>query len=114
MSSVTVMPYVISFSSALVFLVLAALISVMIQYEMRINPSDPFKRKLTYWVLCFLNPAATFLLGFYVFKPVLNRMMETQYLQALARATGIGLFLYLLIGFILSRIFKTGKLGHWY
>ena len=41
-------------------------------------------------------------------------MIVNRYVHALSLGTAAGFVLYLLLGFILSKIFKNGKIGHWF
>ena len=112
MQSITA--YVISGITTLVLLLMAALISTMINYEGGSRPRDAAKRRTWFWVIAALNPALIFLLGYYLFKPDANIMVVKNYIQALGIGTACGFVLYLLLGFVLSKIFKNGKIGHWF
>ena len=106
--------YIISLSTAIVFLLLAALIANAIKYEGGSNPEDPKKRKTWFWLLAILNPVINFLLGYYVFKPDANIMIVNKYVSALAIGTGIGFLVYIILGFVLSKMFRNGKIGNWF
>lgn len=107
--------YIISIVIALVFLLLSALIAHAIKFEGGSNPKDPGKRKMWFWILAILNPAVNFLLGYFVFMPKdAGTMAKEDFTQALSIGTGIGFVLYIVIGFVLSKMFKNGKLGHWF
>lgn len=110
----SVSAYIISIIIAFAFLLVAAFISTSIQFEGGSRPKDAQKRKTWFWLLALLNPGVTFLLGYYVFKPVANIMIVNKYVSALGIGTAIGFFIYIVAGFILSKIFKNGKLGHWF
>ena len=106
--------YIISIVTALIFLLLAAIIANAIKFEGGSNPKDPQSRKTLFWILAILNPATGFLLGYFVFKPDANVMVVNNYVNALSIGTVIGFVLYLLLGFILSKVFANGKIGHWF
>lgn len=106
--------YIISLTTALIFLLLAAIISNAIKFEGGSNPRDPQSRKTWFWILAILNPAFGFLLGYFVFKPDANIMILNNYINALSIGTAIGFILYILLGFLLSKIFANGKIGHWF
>lgn len=112
MASITA--YTVSIIITLVILFIAAIIANLIKFEGGSRPKDPKVRKLWFWVLCLINPILIFLLGFFVFMPDGNRMVIKNYLSALTIGTVAGFFLYIVLGFILSRIFTNGKLGHWF
>lgn len=112
MESITA--YVISGITALVLLLIAALIATAINYEGGSRPKDALKRRSWFWLIAALNPAIIFLLGYYMFKPDANIMIVKRYINALSIGTAAGFILYLLLGFVLSKIFKNGKIGHWF
>ncbi|HTE01456.1 MAG TPA: hypothetical protein VK668_19350 [Mucilaginibacter sp.] len=106
--------YIISAIIALIILLLSALIANAIKFEGGSKPKDPQKRKIWFWVLAFVNPGIIFLLGYFVFKPDANLMILNNYINALSIGTIAGFFLYIVLGFVLSKIFANGKLGHWF
>jgi sulfoxide reductase heme-binding subunit YedZ len=106
--------YIISIGIAFIFLLLAAFISTSIKFEGGSMPKDAQKRKTWFWVLALLNPVVIFLMGYYVFKPDANVMIVNKYITALGIGTAVGFFVYIIAGFVLSRVFKNGKIGHWF
>ncbi|MFD0749195.1 hypothetical protein ACFQZS_03515 [Mucilaginibacter calamicampi] len=112
MESITA--YVISAITALVLLIVATIIATVINYEGGSRPKDASKRRRWFWTIAALNPAVIFLLGYYVFKPTANIMVVNRYVHALSIGTAVGFVLYILLGFVLSKIYKNGKVGHWF
>lgn len=110
----SVSAYIISIGIAFIFLLLAAFISTSIKFEGGSKPKDAQKRKTWFWVLALLNPIVTYLLGYYVFKPDANIMIVNKYITALGIGTAVGFFVYIIVGFVLSKVFKNGKIGHWF
>ncbi len=115
MNDQSITAYVTSVVMGLVFLLIAALISNMIQYEGGSNPRDPGKRKRWFWILAILCPIINFLYGFLVVRQGINNaMFRDKYTTALSIGTGVAFVLYIILGFILSKVFKNGKLGNWF
>lgn len=112
MESITA--YVISGITALVLLLIAALISTAINFERGSRPRDPARRRLWFWLIAILNPVVIFLLGYCLFKPDANVMIVKRYVHALSLGTAIGFVLYIVLGFVLSKVFRNGKIGHWF
>jgi sulfoxide reductase heme-binding subunit YedZ len=110
----TITAYIIAGITALCFLLIAALIALGIDYEGGARPKDPARRRAWFWILAILNPAVVFLSGYFLFKPDANVMILNRYTHALSIGTGIGFVGYILLGFILSKVFKKGKIGHWF
>ena len=106
--------YIITIGIALIFLLLSAIIANAIKFEGGSNPKDPQSRKTWFWILAILNPVLAFLLGYFVFKPDANMMVVNNYVSALSMGTAIGFVLYILLGFVLSKVFANGKIGHWF
>lgn len=111
----TVPVYIISAAFAGVFLLIAALISNSIKFEGGANPKDPGKRKMWFWILAIIGPIANLLFGlFSYYYPENNTYAKSQLITAIGLGTGICFVLYIVFGFILSKVFKNGKLGNWF
>lgn len=93
-------------------LLVAALISNMIKYEGGANPKDPRKRKIVFWLFFVLNPLIAYSVGL-AMSPDAG-IAKTQHMQSLPVGLGIGVVVYLLLGFILSKVMKTSKVGNWF
>ena len=108
--------YIISVIVAAAFLLIAALISTAIKFQGGSNPTDPKKRKLWFWVMAVINPIVFFLLGAFVLAPVADddQMVHDSYMAALPIATAVGFVVYIVIGFVLAKMFKNGKIGNWF
>jgi sulfoxide reductase heme-binding subunit YedZ len=105
--------YVLPVSFCVITLVIAAVISNLIQYETGTKPRDAQKRKLWFWLLAFIGPAAGLFITWSVFMPE-KAMEKDAFESAVPIGTGIGFVLYILLGFLLSRMFRNGKLGNWF
>jgi hypothetical protein len=108
--------YIVSIISAGLFILIAALISNAIKFEGGANPSDPKKRKIWFWVMAILNPVVFFVLSAFVLapNPEDDQMVYDEYMAVLPIAAGVGLLVYVLIGFILSLTIKNGKINNWF
>lgn len=108
--------YIIAAIVAGAMILITALISSAIQYKGGTNPKDPGQRKMWFWIIAVLNPVIFFCLGRFVLapNPENDQMVYDDYMKVLPISTAIGFVLYIIIGFILSKVFKNGKLGHWF
>jgi sulfoxide reductase heme-binding subunit YedZ len=106
--------YIIAALIALSMLLIAVIVANAIRFQGGSRPRDPKKRKTWFWILAFANPAMIYLLGYFVFRPDANIMIVNNYITALSIGTVAGFLIYLVAGFILSKVFRNGKLGHWF
>ena len=105
--------YILSIIFAAVILLIAALISNSIKYEGGANPKDPAKRKMWFWILAVLNPVLFYALAAFVLAPSNKKQLKI-WNESLPIATIIGFVGFIILGFILSKMFKNGRLGHWF
>lgn len=129
-TTLDVQTYIVAAVCALGFLLLAILVANMIKFEPGANPKDPKKRRAWFWILGVLGTILAFVLLFFVLKPVGLEAIDwtkctpkekTDYINGLAHynkiagiATGACFVLYILLGLILSKMFKTKKIGNWF
>jgi sulfoxide reductase heme-binding subunit YedZ len=107
--------YIMAIVVALVFLLIAAIISNLIQFESGPKPRDKRKRKTCFWIFAILCPIVIFLFGYFVVRPDITvPSLRDKYTTALSIGTGLAFVLYVAMGFLLSRIFKNLKLGNWF
>jgi len=108
--------YVISIVVAVVVLLIAALISNSIKYEGGAHPKDPGKRKMAFWVLMILAPVLTYVLGAFVIHPdqSVDPIAHDEHMQSLPIAAGVAALFYIVVGFVLAKAMKNGKIGHWF
>ncbi len=107
--------YIMALVIALVFLLIAAIISNAIKFEGGSHPKDPVKRRTWFWIFAILTPIVIFLTGFlFVRQGIDVPSLRDKYTTALSIGTGIGFIVYLILGFLLSKIFRNGKIGNWF
>ncbi len=108
--------YIIAAIFAGAMILVAAFISVAVKFEGGADPSDPRKRKTWFWIFAIVNPILFYLLGSFIMAPKASddQMAHDEYMSSLPVATAVGFLLYILIGFVLSKVFKNNKLGHWF
>jgi len=107
--------YIIAVVAALLFILIAALISNAIKFEGGAHPKDPAKRKMWFWVMGILAPIANLVFGLFVYYfPQGNNYAKAKLITAIGIGSAVTFVAYLLVGFILSKVFKNGKLGNWF
>lgn len=105
--------YILSIIFAAVVLLIAAVISTAIKFEGGANPKDPGKRKMWFWIFAILNPVIFYVVAAFVMAPSNRRELE-QWNDSLPIAACVGFLVYIVLGFILSKVFKNGKIGNWF
>lgn len=105
--------YMFAIAAGAAMLLIAALISSMISYQGGANPTDPRQRKMVFWIFCLLTPVVIYFAGVGAVAPS-DALGAKQFNDAIGIATAAGLGLYLIVGFILAKVFKNGKLGNWF
>jgi hypothetical protein len=110
---VTLIPAV---AVALAILLLAAIISILIQFEGGINPKDDNKRRIVFWVFAILNPIVYWLLAYFYLAPdpEESRRAYNRFIEVIPRDMLIGVISYIIAGIAVSKFAVTGKLGHWF
>lgn len=107
--------YIIAVVAAFLFVLIAALISSAIKFEGGARPKDPAKRKMWFWILGILAPIANLLFGLLIYYfPEGNNYAKSKLITAIGISSAITFAVYILVGFILSKMFKNGKLGNWF
>lgn len=107
--------YIIAVVAALLFVLIAALISNAIKFEGGARPKDPAKRKMWFWIMAVIATISnlTFSLVTYYY-PEGNSYAKSKLISAIGLGTAVTFVVYILVGFILSKMFKNGKLGNWF
>ena len=107
--------YIFALIFVVVFLLLAIVISNMISFEGGINPKDAGKRRMWFWIFAILGPISFYLYNFIVVIPSVRKgpAMDSFSMHP-SIATVIVLVSYIVIGFILAKTMKRGKLGNWF
>jgi methionine sulfoxide reductase heme-binding subunit len=99
-----------------IFILFAALISSAIQFEGGANPKDPSRRRMWFWIIAILSPIAYYLVSALLLAPnsEQDEMLYDEYMATLPLGVAVCFVIYLIVGFLLSKTFKTGKLGNWF
>lgn len=105
--------YILSIIFAAVVLLLAALISNAIKFEGGANPKDSGKRKMWFWIFAVLNPIIFYSIAAFVMPPSNRKALET-WNDSLPIAVAIGFVVYIILGFVMAKMFKHGKIGNWF
>lgn len=115
MQTSVISAYVIGIVVFIVMLLVAVLVANAIAFEPGTNPSDPKKRRTWFWIFGVLTPVLTFVLSYViVYTGIKMSNVQDRYMTAMCISTAMSFVLYVASGFALSKIFKHGKLHHWF
>lgn len=107
--------YILAIVLAVIFLVIAILISNSIKYEGGANPKDPAKRRKWFWILCIVATILFFIYNnFYVKMLVQGAPAQNKFMIHIAVSTAVVLIVYVLFGVILSKMKARDKIGNWF
>lgn len=108
--------YIIAAAFSGLMLLLASIISISIKFQAGVNPKDILYRRIWFWAIAVGTPFLFFLIATLGLAPDPNvdYMAFTQHQKTIPYAMAISFVIYVFLGFILSRIFRTGKLGGWF
>jgi hypothetical protein len=108
--------YVIAVVAVMVVILLAVLSAQAIQFSGGDNPQDKKKRKMWFWILSVLAPVLAYVLGAFVIHP--NKDTDPipyqEHMDALPIAAAVAFVLYIVLGFVLSKMKVTIKVAHWF
>ena len=82
------------------------------QQAAAILPDRSGKRKVVFWLFFLLNPGVAYAVG--LLTSPASGIAKTKHMDSLPIGLAIGVVVYLLIGFIVSKAMKTSKVGHWF
>ena len=114
LDSLSMQTYILGAIVGVVFLLIAAIIASAIKYEGGSKPKDPGKRRLWFWILLFLSFAGFFLYNMYIVSKTVAPNLQPKFMIINIIGSAIAVVAYLILGFVISKIFSTGKLGSWF
>lgn len=105
--------YILAVVAAIVFVGIAILIGSLIAYQGGKNPSDAKKRRVWFWLTGIVATAAFFCYNyFYVSGTIVpTQMLQDKFFTHTAIATGVTLVVYVIAGFVMSKLLKRQKFG---
>ena len=104
--------YIFAVVVAIAFVGISMLVAKTIAYEGGRNPGDPRKRRIWFFVLAGINAIAFFLWNFlYVAEKVKGAPAQSKFLVHSGISTGVAIIVFIILGFVLSKLIKKGKYG---
>lgn len=105
--------YIVGIALTIVMLIIAAVVSNVIAY--RPDNSDCKSRKTWFWILGVLTPVLTFVITLVVgYLNIKSHKKAENYMVAMGISSAISFVLYVVLGWILAKANKHGKIGNWF
>lgn len=71
-------------------------------------------RRLWFWILAVLTLSVSFLINLWVSHGIHQEIVRQHYINNSIVGAGAAFVLFVAIGFLLSKAFKTSKIGTWF
>ena len=101
---------------ALISMVVCFLIATFIANLILFKPHNPgtTQRRIWFWVLCVASGVIGFIINFFIGQNINVPSIHSNYIMHAGIATGICVLIYIIVGFIVSKIFPNSKVGTWF
>lgn len=102
---------------AIIVLVVFELIAVLIANAIPYRPNNTgaTARKLWFWILAILTPIVGYLINFFAVSSNISApTIRSEFQTNMAIAAGVAFVLYILVGFVVSKMFPKTKIGTWF
>lgn len=95
-----------------VFFILAVAISNLILFK----PNNPgtTKRRICFWICCVATGVVGFVTNFIIGKSITVPSDQSDYFMHTGIATAVSVVLFIIIGFVVSKLFPNSKVGTWF
>lgn len=106
--------YLSAIVMAAIFIFFAVVAAYSIKFEGGQYPKDPAKRRLWFWALLMACFTVFFLYNMFFVAPTIKPSLQGKFLKINIISLLVSLGTYLILGFMLSKMFSRGKLGNWF
>lgn len=105
-----------AYTWALITMILFFLIAILSANMVPYKPNDPgtSKRRVCFWILCVLSVVVGFFINFAISSGIGVPTIKSSYMLHTSIAAGISLVLFIILGFAISKMFPTKKVGTWF
>lgn len=114
LTALAIQTYILGVITGVVFIIIAAIIANSIKFEGGANAKDPAKRRLWFWILLFVCFSSFFLYNLFFVAIRVQSNLQNRFITANITGSVIALVTYFVLGFILSKMFSTSKIGNWF
>ncbi len=103
--------YMFAAIAAIIFIGLSWIIANLIKWEGGKDPKDAGKRRAAFFIIWFVAGAAFFLYNMFVVSEKIAPNLQSKFSQTNYISTAIVFVVYLIVGFVLSKLMKNSKYG---
>lgn len=94
------------------FFLLAVVIANLILFKP--NNSGTTSRRIWFWVLCVATGLVGFIINFIRAQKIDVPSVQSSFLMHTAIAAGVCVVVYIIVGFVFSKLFPNSKVGTWF
>lgn len=97
---------------AVAFFLIAAVIANLVLYK----PNNPgtVTRRIWFWVLCAATGVVGFVINYIIGSAITVPSVQSSYFMHAGIAAGVSVVAYIAVGFIVSKMLPTSKVGTWF
>ena len=107
--------YVISLIVAIIAMLVAIIASNAVAYKPGVNSGDVTTRRIWFWVMGVLTPIISWAICYFlVYEVARGKSHKADAMQAMCIAAAVSLVLYIVVGWVLSKLFNNKKIGTWF
>ncbi|MDE6444231.1 MAG: hypothetical protein K2K64_07415 [Muribaculaceae bacterium] len=101
---------------ALVIMVIFFLAAILIAIAIPYKPNDPgtTTRKISFWILCVLSSVTGFVVNYILATGIVVPVTKASYVTNSGIAAGVAFVIFIIIGFVCSKLFPNSKVGTWF
>lgn len=101
---------------ALVSMAICFFIAVIVANAVLYKPGNPgtTTRRIWFWVFCIASGIVGYLINYIIGSNIAVPTIQSNYLMHSGIAAGISVVLYIVVGFLVSKLFPNKKVGTWF
>ena len=101
---------------ALIVMVVCFLIATVIANMILFKPNDPgtTARRIWFWVLCVASAIVGFIINYFIGSGITVPSVQSSFYMHAGIAAGVSMIVYIVLGFVISKLFPNSKVGTWF
>lgn len=101
---------------AIVIMVVFFSLAVIISNAIIFKPNNPgtTTRRIWFWIFCVATGVVGFIVNFIIGNNITVPSIQSDYYMHSGIAAGVCVVVYILIGFVVSKLFPNSKVGTWF